>query len=338
MLPFTRPGWSRTAPGALRLAPSERGRGPGGCSGSGRGAGHEVHQPGQRPASRRSVVPVGSLPQRAAVGHGPGGLQRRRRGVDVLPHDHARSQAYRWGEDGLAGFSDVEQRLCVALGLWNGRDPILKERAFGLTGGRQPWRGRQGLLVVPRRGPRATCGTVALSLSAERVPLRGAASPRTPGGAGWTRNTSCSTLGVFDEDRYWVVEVDYAKADPDDLLITVEVTNAGPDTATLHVLPTALVPQHLGVGRAVAPVMVETGRGRSRSPTRSSVSWSCWPARPPTAPSPRCSSARTRPNPARLYGAGRPALSQGRHQRPRRARRRHGQPGARGHKCAAWYR
>jgi len=53
---------------------------------------------------------------------------------EYLPHDHARSRAYRWGEDGLAGFSDVEQRLCVALALWNGRDPILKERLFGLTG------------------------------------------------------------------------------------------------------------------------------------------------------------------------------------------------------------
>ena len=53
---------------------------------------------------------------------------------DYLPHDHARSQAYRWGEDGLAGFCDVEQRLCLGLALWNGRDPILKERAFGLTG------------------------------------------------------------------------------------------------------------------------------------------------------------------------------------------------------------
>ena len=53
---------------------------------------------------------------------------------DYLPHDHARSRAYRWGEDGLAGFCDIEQRLCLSLALWNGRDPILKERAFGLTG------------------------------------------------------------------------------------------------------------------------------------------------------------------------------------------------------------
>ena len=69
---------------------------------------------------------------------------------NYLPHDHARSRAYRWGEDGLAGFCDIEQRLCLALALWNGRDPILKERAFGLTGSRgQSRRGRQRVLVVP---------------------------------------------------------------------------------------------------------------------------------------------------------------------------------------------
>ena len=93
-----------------------------------------------------------------------------------LPHDHARSQAYRWGEDGLAGFCDVEQRLCLALALWNGRDPILKERPFGLTGARrQPWRGRQGVLVVPRRRPEPCLEPVALPLPAARVPVRGPA-------------------------------------------------------------------------------------------------------------------------------------------------------------------
>ena len=71
---------------------------------------------------------------------------------DYFPHDHARSRAYRWGEDGIAGISDDQQRLCFALALWNGRDPILKERLFGLTGSRgQPRRGRQGVLLLPRR-------------------------------------------------------------------------------------------------------------------------------------------------------------------------------------------
>src|ERR1039457_3285908 len=64
----------------------------------------------------------------------PAGSSNNQEAWDYLPHDHARSRAYRWGEDGLAGFCDVEQRLCLGLALWNGRDPILKERAFGLTG------------------------------------------------------------------------------------------------------------------------------------------------------------------------------------------------------------
>ena len=74
-----------------------------------------------------------------------------RRGT-YFPHDQARSRAYRWGEDGLLGISDREQRLCFALALWNGNDPILKERLFGLTGQRgQPRRRRQGVLLLPRR-------------------------------------------------------------------------------------------------------------------------------------------------------------------------------------------
>ncbi len=67
------------------------------------------------------------------MGHGARGLQSRRDAWEYFPHDHARSRAYRWGEDGLAGFSDDQQRLCLSLALWNGKDPILKERLFGLT-------------------------------------------------------------------------------------------------------------------------------------------------------------------------------------------------------------
>ena len=95
---------------------------------------------------------------------------------NYLPHDHARSRAYRWGEDGLAGFCDIEQRLCVALALWNGRDPILKERAFGLTGSRgQSRRGRQGVLVVSRRGAQPRLEQLALPLPAAGVPVSAAA-------------------------------------------------------------------------------------------------------------------------------------------------------------------
>jgi hypothetical protein len=158
---------------------------------------------------------------------------------DYLPHDHARSRAYRWGEDGLAGFCDIEQRLCLALALWNGRDPILKERAFGLTGEQ----GNHGedvkeywwyLDAVPSHAwnrwryhyPQAAFPYQDL------IDVNGARSRTEP-------EYELMDTGVFDDGRYWVAEVHYAKAAPDDILMTVQVTNAGPEEAVLHVLPTA---------------------------------------------------------------------------------------------------
>ena len=161
-----------------------------------------------------------------------------RRG-STCPHDHARSRAYRWGEDGLAGFSDIEQRLCLALTLWNGRDPILKERIFGLTGNE----GNHGedakeywwyLDALPSHAwnrwryhyPQREFPYADLVAENGR---RGKLDPEY----------ELLDTGVFDDDRYWIVEVHYAKADPHDLLMSISVTNAGPDTETLHVLPTA---------------------------------------------------------------------------------------------------
>ena len=154
-----------------------------------------------------------------------------------LPHDHARSRAYRWGEDGLAGFCDVEQRLCLGLALWNGRDPILKERVFGLTGdegnhgedAKEYWWFLDGL---PSHAwnrwryhyPRAAYPYERLIAENAR---RGRLDPEF----------ELLDTGVFDDDRYWVVDVDYAKASSFDLLMTIRVTNAGPDADTLHVLP-----------------------------------------------------------------------------------------------------
>jgi Mannosylglycerate hydrolase MGH1-like glycoside hydrolase domain len=158
---------------------------------------------------------------------------------DYFPHDHARSRAFRWGEDGLAGFSDIEQRLCVALAVWNGRDPILKERIFGLTGNE----GNHGedakeywwyVDAVPSHAwnrwryhyPQAAFPYEYL-----------VAENRRRGKQDF--EFELLDTGVFDDDRYWIIEVDYAKASPFDLLMTIRVTNAGPDTETLHVLPTA---------------------------------------------------------------------------------------------------
>ena len=173
------------------------------------------------------------------MGHGARGLQRARNAWEYLPHDHARSRAYRWGEDGLAGFSDVEQLLCLGLALWNGRDPILKERIFGLTGNQ----GNHGedakeywwyLDATPSHSwnrwryhyPQSAFPYEDL---VDENAARGKQDPEF----------ELLDTGIFDDDRYWIVEADYAKAGPHDLLLTVRVTNAGPAADTLHVLPTA---------------------------------------------------------------------------------------------------
>jgi hypothetical protein len=156
---------------------------------------------------------------------------------DYFPHEHARSRAYRWGEDGMAGVSDVGQELCMALALWNGRDPILKERMFGLTGPqgnhgedvKEYWwysdaLPSHALLMWRYHYPQAEFPYADLVAENGR---RGHDQPEY----------ELLDTGVFDDDRYWVVEVVHAKADPHDLLMEVRVTNAGPETATLHVLP-----------------------------------------------------------------------------------------------------
>jgi len=158
---------------------------------------------------------------------------------DYFPHDHARSRAYRWGEDGLAGFCDVEQRLCLSLALWNGRDPILKERAFGLTGSQ----GNHGedvkeywwyLDAVPSHAwNRWRYHYPQGQFPYQDLIDQNAARDR------FQPEYELVDTGIFDENRYWIVEVHYAKADPDDLLMAISVTNAGPDADTLHVLPTA---------------------------------------------------------------------------------------------------
>jgi len=156
-----------------------------------------------------------------------------------LPHDHARSHAYRWGEDGMAGFCDIEQRLCLALALWNGRDPILKERMFGLTGAegnhgedvKEYWWYLDGL-------PSHAWNRWRYHYPQAAFPYENLKSENGRRGK-FDPEYELLDTGAFDGDRYWITEVQYAKADPTDLLMVVSVTNAGPDADTLHVLPTA---------------------------------------------------------------------------------------------------
>ncbi len=156
---------------------------------------------------------------------------------EYFPHDHARSRAYRWGEDGIAGFSDGFQRICLSLALWNGNDPILKERLFGLTNAQ----GNHGedvkelyyyldatpthsYLKMLYKYPQA-------EFPYDRLVRENAARSR--------QETEFEILdtGVFDQDRYFDVFVEYAKAAPEDILMRVTVHNRGPEAATLHLVP-----------------------------------------------------------------------------------------------------
>ena len=157
---------------------------------------------------------------------------------NYFTHDHARSRAYRWGEDGLAGISDDKQRLCFALALWNGKDPIVKERLFGLTNSE----GNHGEDVKEYYFYLDNTPTHAYMKCLYKYPQ--AAYPYADlveTNRRRTRNEFEYELldtGVFNEDRYFDVFVEYAKEAPEDILIKITVCNRGPEAAELHVLPT----------------------------------------------------------------------------------------------------
>ncbi|MBK6008529.1 glucosidase [Ramlibacter ginsenosidimutans] len=157
---------------------------------------------------------------------------------DYFSHDQARSRAYRWGEDGLAGVSDDQQRLCLALALWNGRDPILKERMFGLTNSE----GNHGEDVKEYyfyldSTPTHSYMKYLYKYPHAAYPYEDLVQTNRARGRGGFEYELLDT-GVFDQDRYFDVFVEYAKAAPQDLLMQVTVCNRGPDAADLHVLPT----------------------------------------------------------------------------------------------------
>src|SRR5215475_2071903 len=153
-------------------------------------------------------------------------------------HDQARSRAYRWGEDGLAGISDDQQRLCFALALWNGQDPIIKERLFGLTNSE----GNHGEDVKEYYFYLDSTPTHSYMKHLYKYPQ--AAYPYeqlVKTNRGRSRHEfeyELLNTGVFDQDRYFDVFVEYAKAGPEDILVQITVENRGPEAAELHLLPT----------------------------------------------------------------------------------------------------
>jgi len=157
---------------------------------------------------------------------------------DYLPHDHARSRAYRWNEDGIAGISDRHQTLCFALALWNRRDPILKERIFGLTGqeGNHGEDVKELYYYLDSTPTHSYMKYLYKYPQAEFPYAQLLEENRRRGRAG--REYELIDTGVFEQDRYFDVFVEYAKADVEDLCIRIEVANRGPETAAIDVLPT----------------------------------------------------------------------------------------------------
>src|SRR5436190_5389073 len=155
---------------------------------------------------------------------------------DYFPHDHARSRAYRWSEDGMAGICDDRQTFCFALALWNGKDSILKERMFGLGGDA----GNHGEDVKDYwwyvdSTPTHSWMRWRYHYPQAEFPYDELVAANASRGRTEPEYELVDT-GVFDDGRYWAVDVDYAKAGPTDMCIRITVTNRGDEPATLHVL------------------------------------------------------------------------------------------------------
>jgi hypothetical protein len=160
---------------------------------------------------------------------------------DYFPHDHARSRAYRWGEDGIAGLSDGEQRLCLSLALWNERDPILKERLFGLTNSE----GNHGEDVKEQyfyldATPSHSYLKMLYKYPQRAFPYADLQQESARRGVGAPEYELLDT-GVFADDRYFDVFVEYAQAEPGEILMLVTAHNRGPEAAPLHLVPQLLL-------------------------------------------------------------------------------------------------
>jgi hypothetical protein len=180
---------------------------------------------------------------------------------DYFSHDQSRSRAYRWGEDGLAGISDDKQQLCFAVALWNGRDPILKERLFGLTNSE----GNHGEDVKEYYFYLDSTPTHSYMKYLYKYPqAEFPYSDLVETNRGRSREDLEYELldtGIFDTDRYFDVFVEYAKADPEDILVRISVHNRGPEAAEIHLLPTLWFRNTWSTGDTSKPTLRQLGDG-----------------------------------------------------------------------------
>jgi hypothetical protein len=156
---------------------------------------------------------------------------------NYLPHEHARSRAYRWGEDGIGGFCDAKQNLCVAVALWNGKDPILKERMFGLSN-REGNHGEdvKELYYYLDAVPTYSYARMLYKYPQAEFPYDLLVQENARRDRHQPEFEIIDT-GIFDADRYFDVDIEYAKAGADDILLQLTINNRGPDEAAIHVLP-----------------------------------------------------------------------------------------------------
>jgi hypothetical protein len=183
---------------------------------------------------------------------------------DYFSHDQARSRAYRWGEDGLAGISDDRLHLCFALALWNGKDPIIKERLFGLTNSEaNHGEDVKEYYFYLDSTPTHSYMKYLYKYPQEAYPYDNLVASNR-GRSRQEFEYELLDTGVFDQDRYFDVFVEYAKASPEDLLIQVTIRNRGPEAATLHVLPTIWFRNEWSWGgKALRPELRQVGYGQA---------------------------------------------------------------------------
>ncbi len=192
---------------------------------------------------------------------------------DYFSHDQARSRAYRWGEDGIAGISDDHQRLCFAVALWNGKDPILKERLFGLTNGE----GNHGEDVKESyyyldSTPTHSYMKYLYKYPQAEFPYADLVDTSRRRGRNEFEYELLDT-GVFDQNRYFDVFVEYAKESSEDILVKITVHNRGPAPAELHILPTLWFRNEWSwYGQSERPSLQRQGTTASRQATRNSAS------------------------------------------------------------------
>ena len=210
-----------------------------------------------------------------------------------FPHEHARSRAYRWNEDGMAAVCDEDQTFVLGLALWNGADPILKERMFGLTGPE----GNHGEDVKEYwwyldSTPTHSWMTWRYHYPQREFPYARLVAENARRGR-HDPEFELADTGIFDDGRYWAVTVDYAKAAPHDLCLLIRVENRGPEAATLHVLPTLWFRNTWAWGLP-GTTRFPSSAPEPRTPCSSPSTRTAPLGSPRTAPRSRCS-ATTRP-------------------------------------------